>query len=198
MSKHAAIYLRVSSRQQDTRSQEADLERWEAAQDGPVQRYVDKASGTTMDRPGWNKLEDAMRGGKISSVVVWRLDRLGRTASGLTTLFDLLRAHKVNLVSIKDGLDLSTPAGRLMANVLASVAQFETEVRGERVAAGQAAAKARGVTWGGSKKGIRKKVTKKKARAIKKLKAEGETVVQLAKDFGLSRGTIYAVLNDPD
>jgi len=74
--------------------------------------------GKTMVRPGWAKLETAIRQGKVSAVVVWRIDRLGRTAKGLTALFDDLRERKVNLVSLKDGLDLATAAGRLMANVL--------------------------------------------------------------------------------
>ena len=65
----------------------------------------------------------------------------------------------MNLVSLRDGVDLNTPAGRLMANVLASVSQYETEVRAERVLAGQAKARAKGVTWGGSKRGRRIKVT---------------------------------------
>ena len=103
--------------------------------------YSDKFTGKTMERPGWNMLEEAVRLGKVSQVVVWRIDRLGRTAKGLTGLFDDLRERQVNLVSLKDGIDLSTSAGHLMANVLASVAQYETEVRGERVAAGQAAAR---------------------------------------------------------
>jgi DNA invertase Pin-like site-specific DNA recombinase len=60
---------------------------------------------------------------------------------------------QVNLIALRDGIDLHTAAGRLMANVLASVAQYETEVRAERVRAGQQAARRRGVTWGGSKPG---------------------------------------------
>ncbi len=153
MAKHVAIYIRVSSNPQDTRSQEPDLERWAAAQDQPVKWYRDKATGKTMDRPGWQKLAEDIRMGKVSAVVVWRTDRLGRTAKGLTALFDDLQQRKINLISLKDGLDLATSAGRLMANVLASVAQYETEVRGERVAAGQAAARAQGKRWGGSKRG---------------------------------------------
>ncbi|NMD14362.1 MAG: recombinase family protein, partial [Caldisericales bacterium] len=65
--------------------------------------------------------------GNVSQVVCWRLDRLGRMAKHLTALFADLQERKVNLVSLKDGLDLSTAAGRLMANMLASVAQFERE-----------------------------------------------------------------------
>jgi len=163
--KSIAVYIRVSSRSQDTRSQEPDLKRWVAATSGGgeeecggegeirVEWYRDRASGKSMDRPAWRRLEEDYRGGKVGQIVVWRLDRLGRTARGLTALFEELCQRKVNLVSLKDGLDLSTPAGRLMANVLASVAQYETEVRGERVRAGQDAARAKGVKWGGSKAG---------------------------------------------
>jgi DNA invertase Pin-like site-specific DNA recombinase len=89
----------------------------------------------------------------VSRVVDWRLDRLGRTAKGLTALFAELLELRVNLVSLRDSIDLNTPAGRLMANVLASVAQYETEVRAERVRAGQMIARANGKTWGGSKPG---------------------------------------------
>ena len=141
MAKHTAIYLRVSSRSQDTLSQEPDLKRWADAQDdeSPVRWYRDKFTGKTMDRPGFNRLLADVEAGKVDRVVVWRLDRLGRTAKGLTSLFDDLLARGVDLVSLKDGLDLVTPAGRLMANVLASVAAYETEVRAERIVAGQAA-----------------------------------------------------------
>ena len=85
---HIAIYLRVSSKRQDLRSQKPDLERWAAAQDQPVKWYTDKFTGKTMDRPGWKALEADLQAGKVSALVVWRLDRLGRTAKGLTALFD--------------------------------------------------------------------------------------------------------------
>ena len=192
--KHVAIYIRVSSNGQDTKSQEPDLTQWAKAQEGPVVWYSDKATGKNMDRPGWRKLETAIHKGQISAVVVWRIDRLGRTAKGLTALFDDLRERKVNLVSLKDGLDLSTPAGRLMANVLASVAQYETEVRGERVRAGQAVALAHGKHWGGSKPGVRKQVSDTKLRAILKMKADGERIADIARALGVSRPTVYAVL----
>src|SRR5271154_3944369 len=142
--KHIAVYVRVSSKQQDQRSQEPELTRWVQAQEGEVVWYRDKFTGKTMQRPGMDKLLKDIESGKISSIVVWRLDRLGRTAKGLTALFEDLREKGVNLVSMKDGLDLSTPAGRLMACVLASVAAYETEVRAERILAGQAAARAAG------------------------------------------------------
>ena len=194
MSKHIAIYLRVSTNKQDTKSQEPDLKAWASTQDLPVKFYRDKASGKTMDRPGWGKLEADLKSGKVSKVVVWRLDRLGRTASGLTALFDSLCERKIGLVSLKDGLDLSTPAGRLMANVLASVAAYETEVRAERIKAGQTVAKANGKTWGGSEAGKRKKVTPTQEKAIKAMRGDGESITAIAKAVGLSRPTIYSVI----
>ena len=194
MGKHAAIYVRVSTNPQDVKSQEPDLQRWADAQEQPVVWYRDTATGKTMDRPGWAKLEAAIRKGQVSAVVCWRLDRLGRTAKGLTALFDELCRRKVNLVSMKEGLDLATPAGRLMANVLASTAQYETEVRAERVMAGQAVARAKGKRWGGSKPGTRKRVSDAQVAAIRALKEQGESITAIAQAVGLSRPTIYSVL----
>ena len=196
MKGETAVYLRVSSKSQDTRSQEPDLERWARAQDFPVNWYRDKFTGKSMERPGWSKLQAAVRAGTVSQIVVWRLDRLGRTAKGLTALFEELRERRVNLVSLRDGLDLATPSGRLMANVLASVAQFETEIRAERVLAGQAVARANGKRWGGSTKGRRLKVTPEQVAAIKRMGHEGTPIARIARATGLSRPTVYAVLGE--
>ena len=198
MAKHTAIYLRVSSRSQDTQSQEPDLKRWAQAQgkDQPVRWYRDKFTGQTMDRPGFNRLVKEVEAGKVSRVVVWRLDRLGRTAKGLTALFEDLLARGVDLVSLKEGLDLETPAGRLMANVLAGVAAYETEVRAERIMAGQAAAREAGKVWGGSAKGRRLKVTAEQEAILRRLKAEGVGISAIARATGLSRPTIYRVLGE--
>ena len=193
--KHVAIYVRVSKRTgQDVRSQLPDLERWSAAQDQPIKLYRDRFTGKTMDRPGWNRLQEALDSGEVSAVVVWRIDRLGRTAKGLTALFADLQAKKVNLVSLKDGLDLSTPAGRLLAHVLASVAQFETEVRAERILAGLAAARAAGKVLGGGKAGRRVRLSAEKEKAIKQLRWEGKPVAEIARIVGLSRPTVYKAI----
>ena len=103
MPKHTAIYVRVSSKRQDHASQLPDLERWVAAHDGAVEWYRDKFTGKTMDRPGMENLLAELRAGKIERIVVWRLDRLGRTTRGLCQLFDELGERKVDLVSLKDG-----------------------------------------------------------------------------------------------
>ena len=191
-----ALYARVSSNQQDTRSQEADLSRWVAAFAAgmPVRWYRDHGTGKTMNRPSWQQLEADMNAGQIAKIVVWRLDRLGRTASGLTALFERLQGLNVGLVSLKDSIDLETSAGRRMANVLASVAAYETEIRGERVLAGQAAARAQGKTWGGSKKGRRLKVNEDQISTITRLHRERVPVAQIARAVGLSRPTVYSVL----
>ncbi len=192
--KFAAIYVRVSTTKQKHKSQMPDLERWADAHDGPVDWFKDKFTGKSMDRPGWRRLEANLKMGLVSSIVVWRLDRLGRTASGLTALFDELTQKDINLVSLKDHVDLSTPAGRLMANVIASVAQYDNEVRTERVIAGQAVARANGKTWGGSRPGERGKVTDLQRKFIREADERGESKVAIAEATGLSRQTIYSVL----
>ena len=83
-----AVYARVSSATQDTRSQDRELQRWVNGQEGEVRWYRDTASGTRMARPGMDRLLADLRAGAVTQVVVWRLDRLGRTAKGLLQLFE--------------------------------------------------------------------------------------------------------------
>jgi DNA invertase Pin-like site-specific DNA recombinase len=192
-----AVYIRVSSKRQDTASQEPDVKRYLAANglEGAV-TYRDKFTGRTMDRPGFQKLLTAIRAGEAKSIIVWRLDRLGRTASGLAALFAELNVRKVNLVSLKDGLDLSTPAGRLMGHVLASVAEYETEVRAERVLAGLEVARENGVRLG-RPAGVHTpvKVTPEQGRQVRRLSDEGQGVTAISRAVGLSRPTVYRLLS---
>ena len=81
-----------------------------------------------------------------------------------------------------------------MANVLASVAQFETEVRAERILAGQAAARAKGKVWGGGKPGRRIRLSVEKEKAIRQLHREGKPIAEIARVIGLSRPTVYKAL----
>lgn len=96
--------------------------------------------------------------------------------------------------SLRDKIDLSTPAGRLLANVLASVAAYENEVRSERVRAGQAAARAAGKSWGGSQKGRRIKVSDEQVATIQRMADDGQSKAAMARATGLSRPTVYSVL----
>jgi DNA invertase Pin-like site-specific DNA recombinase len=194
-----AIYIRVSSKSQDTRSQEPELASYaerERDKGKTVEFFRDSFTGKVMDRPGWSKLMAGVYSGSIDTIACWRLDRLGRTAKGLTALFDDLRVRKVNLVSLRDGVDLSTAAGRMFANILASVAQFETEVRAERIQAGQSKAMKDGKTWGGSKKGrtIKTRANDQQISLIRRLNSEGESITAIAKATGLSRPTVYSYI----
>jgi DNA invertase Pin-like site-specific DNA recombinase len=198
MSKTTAIYVRVSHRDQSHASQLPDLERWVEANEGPVEWFKDTFTGRTMNRPGMDKLLEALRAGKLCRIVVWRLDRLGRTTKGLCQLFDELRDRKVDLVPLKDGFSLESPAGRLHARILASVAEYETEIRHERVIAGQAVARRKGKKWGGSKKGWRWKVSDDQLSAIHEMRGAGKPIAQIARVTGLSRPTIYRVLKETE
>jgi len=194
MGKITAIYVRVSSREQTHASQLPDLERWAQAHDGTCTWFKDTFTGKTMSRPGMEKLMEELHACRLERIVVWRLDRLGRTTKGLCELFDELQERRVDLVSLKDGFSLASPAGRLHARILASVAEYETEVRTERVLAGQAVAKKRGQKWGGSKKGWRWKVSEEQIEEIRSMRASGKKITHIARVTGLSRPTIYTIL----
>jgi DNA invertase Pin-like site-specific DNA recombinase len=189
------IYARVSSKSQDVASQVPDLKRWERASGGEAKWHKDKFTGKTMDRPAFRAMMEALRPG--DTIVVWRLDRLGRSARGLSTLFDDLKRIKVNLISLRENIDLSSPSGRLMCHILSSVSEYETEVRRERVLAGQAVARERGVHLG-RPKGIRTplKVTEDARRIAREMRARGRPVTEIARTLGLSRQHVYNLLAD--
>lgn len=193
---HVAVYTRVSTLTQDTRSQERELKTYLGAYASgeDVRWYSDKSTGKDTDRPGWQSIEAAIARGEVTRLVVWRIDRLGRSSADLTRLFADLDRRRVRLESVREKLDLGTPAGRLVADVIASVAQYETEVRRERVAAGIAAAKASGKRWGGRKPGQRYKVDQEKERAIRRMLEAGATKAEIARQLGIARCTVYDVL----
>jgi len=110
------------------------------------------------------------------------------------TLLEHLAARKVNFISLSDDIDLSTASGRRVAAVLGSIAIYETEVRAQRILAGQEAARARGIRWGGSEKGRRLKVTPALEAKVKRLWAGRRKISHIARETGLSRPTVYKVL----
>lgn len=195
--KHTAIYVRVSSNPQKTRSQLPDLKRWIEAQGderGEIKWYTDKFTGKAMNRPAWDRLQAAIESSKVSRLVVWKTDRLGRTTAGLARLYKDLLRRKVGLISVTEGFDLTTPSGKLVAHVMASVAEYDNEVRSERIRAGQAAAKAEGKTWGGSTKGRLHKFTLEQARQIITMKRNGEKVSTISRTTGVNRQAVYRIL----
>ena len=181
--------------------QESDLKRWifqTRLQRDPAPSfrwYRGSAARRRASGGGWDQLIRDIEADQISTLVCWRLDRLGRTCSELVKLFELLAEHQVNLISLKDQLDLSTPEGKRVATALASVALYESESRSERILAGQAAARARGVRWGGSTKGRRLKVTPELESQVKRLRTRGIPISHIAHETGLSRPTVYRVLD---
>ena len=194
--KFAAVYVRVSTIKQDHKSQMPDLERWAATHEGPVKWFRDKFTGKTMERPGWESLEAQINAGKVSHLVCWKIDRLGRTAVELLGLVKRLRRLNVDLIAVTGGFPgIGTAEGRMMFTMLAACCEYDNEIRSERVRAGQAVARAAGKTWGGSKPGVSKKVTDVQRKMIREGKLRGETIVDLAAATGLSRPTIYTVLN---
>ena len=136
-------YARVSTVDQDL-----TLQRRALIEAGVPENHIfeDKKSGRTLKRDGLRRLTAIMRAGDI--LVIWRFDRLARNARDLLTLTDDLTARGIRFKSIKEGVDTSTPAGKLMLTMIGAMAQFESDVNSERTRAGMAAAKARGVTTG--------------------------------------------------
>jgi DNA invertase Pin-like site-specific DNA recombinase len=196
------IYERVSSTGQDLASQHHELEKW-ALGKNDVKWFKDTFTGRTTDRPGLNKLLGQVRQGKVKHVVVWRLDRLGRTALGLHQLFEEFQALKVNFVSIRDGINLETPTGRMVAGILSSVAVYETEVRGERIKAGMEAKKQRVAegkeTWNvGRPAGTQHKITPEVKEQLFLMKDGGKKVSVISRVLRISRQSVYTALKQRD
>lgn len=191
-------YVRVSHCDQNDTLQRDAIQRWARANEVEVEWFCDHFTGRTMTRPGWQALwQRVVSTDEPVRVVCWKLDRLGRTASGLTKLFDDLRSRDIGFVSLTEGIDLSTAAGKMTASILASVAEFEREVRAERQMAAIASIRERNggkCPWGGSKPGVPKKLNEDQVAFISKAKANGESVASIARTVGVSRQTVYRVL----
>ena len=141
----AGVYVRVSTLDQHPESQLLDLRRYVEARGWEAVEYVDHGiSGTRESRPALDRMLADARRRRIDAVVCWRLDRLGRNLKHLVTTLEELQALGVAFVSIGEGIDATTPAGRLLGHLLASIAQFERDRIAERVKAGLARAKSQG------------------------------------------------------
>jgi DNA invertase Pin-like site-specific DNA recombinase len=189
------IYVRVSSLKQREASQLPDLKKW--VEDHPHEEviwYRDRFTGKTLRRPGWSKLQGDLRRG--DRVLVWKSDRLGRKAHEVLALAEELEKAGVTFESLTERLDFTTPLGRAALGVALVFAQLENENRTERVLAGQAAARDRGVKFGrpkGTGKPLR--VSPEHRRLARQLKSEGMPIARIARTIGLSRDTIYRILD---
>jgi len=179
-------YARVS-----TKEQSLDLQVDALRDAGCEQVFQEVASGAKTARPALDDLLSRLRAGDV--LVIWKLDRLGRSLKHLVTLTAELMEREVGLVSLNDPIDTTTPQGRLVFNIFASLAEFERELIRERTQAGLKAARARG-RKGGRPKGLSKEA-KQKAMAAETLYREGELSVQAICDqLGITKPTLYAYL----
>jgi len=145
----AAIYSRVSTIDQDPENQTQELRRFVEARGWSYVEYLDHGvSGSKERRPALDKLIVDAKRRKFDVLVCWRLDRLGRNLKHLITLLDNLQALGIAFVSLAEGIDATTPAGKLQLHILGAIAEFERGRIQERVMAGLARAKAKGTQLG--------------------------------------------------
>ena len=144
-----ALYARVSSCDQNTENQLLELRRYVEARGWTAVEYVDQGvSGAKDRRPALDQLVGDVRRHRVQGVVCWRLDRLGRNLRHLVLLLDDWQSRGIAFVTLGEGIDTSTPAGRLVAGVLGSIAEFERARIQERIVAGLARARAQGKRLG--------------------------------------------------
>lgn len=179
-------YARVSTGHQSLDQQTDALT---AAGVDPARVYSDKLTGTSTkeQRPGLAALLDYARPGDV--IVVKGVDRLGRTAAEVMTTIKTLLDKDIVIRALREGVDSSTPTGRMVMGVMASMAELELELQRERVAAAKAARKARDLPMGRPKA-----LTPAQVRQAEAMRASGEPVPEIAATLGASVATVYRVL----
>jgi DNA invertase Pin-like site-specific DNA recombinase len=176
---HRIGYARVS-----TRDQNLDLQLSALKGAGCDRIFEDTMSGTKAGRPGLAKALDALREG--DTLIVWKLDRLGRSVKDLLDFAGGLNDRGIGFVSLTDSIDTTTASGRFFFNVMASLAQMERELMVERTQAGLQAAREQGRVGG------RKRVmTEAKIRSARKLLSQGTPPREVASSLGISVPTLY-------
>ncbi|MDC9598579.1 recombinase family protein [Xenorhabdus anantnagensis] len=179
-------YARIS-----THEQNAGLQLDQLRQAGCEEIFCETASGIKAARPVLEQLLSKMRPGDV--IVIWKLDRLGRSLRHLIELVNQLMEKGIGLKSLHDPVDTTNAQGRLVFNIFASLAEFERDLIVERTQAGLAAARARGRS-GGRPPGLNEKA-KKKAIAAEALYIKGElSVNEIAENLGISKVTLYRYL----
>jgi DNA invertase Pin-like site-specific DNA recombinase len=188
---NTALYIRVSTQEQRTDSQDQELKRY-CRQRGwkNLSIYVDKICGAKTSRPELERLMQDIRVGTIERLVVYKLDRLGRSLTHLALILDELNRLQVPLIASSQGIDTSNdnPAGRLQLGVLMAVAEFERGIIKERVNAGIAAAKTRGVRFG------RPSTINGRAVEVKKLKARGLGLRAIGRELKMPVSSVHKAL----
>ncbi len=180
-------YARVSTQEQTLDSQTDALD-----QAGCERTFTDKVSGMKAHKPEFERMISYLRAG--DTIVIWKLDRLGRSTRGLIELVETLSQKGIHLVSLNDPIDTTSPGGLLVFQIFCALAEHERNVIVQRTRAGLESARARGRT-GGHPKGLAVKY-QKIAPAVKNLYESGsQSTTQIMSYFGIgSRRTFYKVL----
>ena len=175
-------YARVSTGDQDVALQLVALQKA-----GCDQIFQDQASGAKTDRPGLAEALAHVRKGDI--LIVWKLDRLGRSVRDLIHLLDDFKDRGVKFRSLTEAIDTDTPTGRAMWQMIGVLAELERSLIGERTRAGLPAARARGV-----KVGRKLKLTASQLTHARRLIDHGERPATVARSFAVGRSTLYRAL----
>lgn len=186
----AAIYARVSTDEQNVDMQLAEVRGYAERQGWDVVEYIDKGvSGTKRSRPGLDACMEAARLKKVDLVLVWKLDRFGRSLSNLIDNILLLDSYKVRFISVTQGIDtdVKNPTSRLMIHILGAVAEFERSIIVDRVKSGMAAAKRKGKHCG------RPRGCWSRIKAVE-LREAGQSWREIAKVLGVPEASVRRAL----
>ena len=184
--KTVAIYARVSTDKQAVDMQLAELQEYLKKREwGIYKEYIDQGySGGNTKRPAFSQMMEDARKRKFDVLLVWKLDRLGRSLKDLINTLDELGALGIDFISYENQLDTSTPTGKLVFHVIGAVAEFEKDIIRERVKAGLENAKRNGKRLG------RPPVPEGVLEKAKALRSEGLSFRKIGKRLGVDEGTV--------
>jgi DNA invertase Pin-like site-specific DNA recombinase len=183
--KNTAIYARVSTKDQEPRTQLRELRAYAKRRDlKVVDEFVDRESGASVDRKNLARLMDLVRKRKVDVVLVWKFDRFARSTKQLVTTLEEFRELGVDFVSYTENVDTSTPAGKALFTMVSAFAEFERDLIRERVIAGLDRARAEGTRLG------RPGVSAVAIMELRKMRRSGMSVRAIAKQAGLSIGVV--------
>ncbi|MEQ1656781.1 MAG: recombinase family protein [Nitrospira sp.] len=194
MIKKIAIYGRVSTSGQSTDIQLTECHQYaERCGYQVVGTYCDTITGTTGkdDRKALSQLLEDAFARKFDTVIVFSIDRLGRSLKHCLDILDTLRERQVQFVSIKQQIDTASPVGQLIFNIFACLASYERTMILERTALGRERAKTRGVRFGRPSK-----MNSSVAEAVKLLREKGAGIKEIAKSLQIGVGSVYKALNN--
>jgi DNA invertase Pin-like site-specific DNA recombinase len=176
-------YARVSTIDQNT-----DLQTDALKTAGCQKIFIDKISGVKSDRPELNKLKEQLREG--DTLVVWRLDRLGRSLRDLIDWMNYLEKEKVTLKSLKESIDTGNPTGKLIFHIFGALSEFERNLIVERTNAGLKAARARGI-----KGGRKPKLDAAKQKTAQTMyDSRNHTIKEICETLKITKPTLYKYL----